>query len=88
MALLFEEVVDDLVAVLAIASVGYVDPVCAFGVVLPDELVEVEVLKDIVEELAATSEVAFDADVSGFALQVLGVRHSAYGFVERWAAEA
>jgi len=44
--LLFQKVVDDLSAVLAVGTIADMHPVGALRIVLPDELVEVAVVHD------------------------------------------
>ena len=74
MYLLFQKTVDDLSAVTAEVWMHerYVYPVVArLGVLLPDELVEVEMLADVVEPPAAFLHVAVYAKVCRLAFQVL-----------------
>ena len=78
--LLFQQVADDVSAVLAVGAVADVHPVGALGVVLPYQLVEVAVLHDPRHPLAALLLVTIYAEVNGLALCVLRVCHTAYGW--------
>ena len=74
MYLLFQKSVYDLPAVAAEVwmDVRYVYPVVArLGIFLPDELVEVEVLTNVVEPPAAFLHVAVDAEVCCLAFRML-----------------
>jgi len=57
-------------------------PICAFGVVLPDELVEVAVGLNPLEPTLAFRLVAIDAEVCCLALHVLTVADAADGSVQ------
>ena len=48
-ALCLQQAVNDLLAVLAVTTIADMHPVGALGVVLPDELVELAVLLDILK---------------------------------------
>ena len=97
---LFEEEVDDLMAVArAVRLAGDVDPVFAMGM-LEDELVVVAVVHDPGEPsvkdvgvgvalvLLAREVVLGDADVGCFAGHVLAVLHSTDGFVQGRTTES
>ena len=81
--------VDDLSAVGRESVETDVYPTAAgLGVLLPDELVELDVGTNPVEPPATLLDVAVDAEVCGLSRQVLAVRDSAHGTVECLAAEA
>ena len=62
-------------------------PVVVVFVVLPDELVVVEVIPDVVEELLSFCDVRY-SDVGGFSFHVLRVSCSSDCVVERWCSES
>ena len=64
------------------------DPVGAAGVVLPDELVEGQMVLDVVEPFLAFLQVPVDAEVCSLAFHVLRVVHAAHLGVEFPATEA
>ena len=84
------QIVDDLSAVRTEVGIDerHMHPVDAALVMLPDELVEWQVVADILEYLSAKRHVALNVDVCRLALQVLGVIHSTNGFVQLLAAVA
>ena len=98
---LFEEEVDDLMAVLAlVGSAGDVDPEFAMGM-LEDELVEVGVVLQEIEPAVGNGHVGMrevvapidirgsgQAYVAGFAGHVLAVLHSTDGFVQGRTTES
>jgi len=82
------KVVDDMLAVLSVGTIGNMYPVGALPVVLPDELVEVAVRLDPLEPPLALLQVAVDTEVCGLTLNVLGVADTAHGLIEARAAVA
>ena len=84
------QVVDDLSAVRTEVGIDerHMHPVGAAFVVLPDELVEGQVVADILEYLSAKRHVALNVDVCRLTLQVLGVIDSTNGLVQLLAAIA
>ena len=74
-ALFLQQIVDHVLAVAPEVGEDKADmhPVGAALVVLPDELVERQVVFDIVEYPLAKLHVAIDTDVNGLSLQVLRV---------------
>ena len=91
MYLLFQQAVYDLSAVAPEIGMheGYVYPVgTRLWVLLPDELVEIEVLADVVEPPAAFLHVSVDAEVCSLSLQVLRVADTTHGLVQSLGAES
>ena len=89
--LLLDEIVDHVLSVLSKIREHERDmhPVGArLRVVLPDELIERQVVFDIVEPSLALLDVATDAEVCRLSLQVLRVIHTAHGLVELLTSEA
>ena len=84
------QVVDDLSAVRTEVGIDERDmhPVGAAFVVLPDELVEWQVIADILKYLLTKRHVALNVDVCRLTLQVLGVIDSTNGLVQLLAAVA
>ena len=76
--LLFQQVADDVSAVLAVGAVAYMHPVGTLRVVLPDELIEVAVVHDPRHPLAALLLVTIYAEVCGLALGMLTARNAAH----------
>ena len=89
-ALFLQEVVYHLVAVLAEVWIyeRHMHPIGALRVVLPDKLVEWQMVADIIEPLAALLDVAIDAEVCRLTLHVLRVVDTADGLVQSFAAES
>ena len=88
--LLLDEIVDHVLSVLAEIGEHERDmhPIRSrLRVVLPDELVEWQVVLDVVEPPLALLDVATDTEVCGLPLQVLRVIHTAHGFVELLTSE-
>ena len=86
-----QQAVDDLLAVLA--EIGeykrYMYPArTGLGILLPDELIEGQVVLDVIEPLAAFLNVAVDAEISGLSFHVLRVVDTTDGFVQGLAAKA
>ena len=83
-SLFLQQIVDDILAVAPEVREyeGDMHPVGAALVVLPDELVEGQVVFDIVKNPLAKLHVAIDTDVNGLTLQVLRIIDSAHGFVQ------
>lgn len=86
--LCLQQVADDLLPVLVVASVADMHPVRASLAVLPDELVEVAMRLNPCEPPAAFRLVAVDAKVCCLAIQVLTVRDSANGLIKARTAIA
>ena len=72
------KVVDDLLSVLAVGTVGDMYPVASLRVVLPDELVKLAVRLDPFEPPLALLQVAVDTQVCRLALDVLTTRNTAH----------
>ena len=77
-----QQIIDDLLAVLAVCTIRYMHPVRTFGVMLPDELVELAMSFDPLKPLATLRHVTVDAEVNGLASHVLTVTHTANGLIE------
>ena len=77
-----QQIIDDLLAVLAVCTIRYMHPVRTFGVMLPDELVELAMSLDPLKPLAALLHIAVDAEVGCLASHVLAVAHTANGIVQ------
>ena len=85
-----QESVDDIPAVLAEVWEDKRDmhPTApGLWILLPDELVERQMVLYILKPLAALLDVSVDAEVCRLAFQVLGVVHAANGFIEFLTAE-
>ena len=88
--LFLQEIVDNLVAVLAEVGEDEADvhPVCAFRIVFPYQLIKRQMVLDIIEPPLALLQIAVDTKVSRLAFQVLAVIHTTNGFIELLTAEA
>ena len=87
-ALTLQQVVDNLLPVLAVGTIADMHPIAPFGVVFHDELVKDDMRLDPIKPPLALQLVAVDAEVGCFAVQVLRVADTADGCVESWATVA
>lgn len=85
--LFFEHVGDYLFSVFSVCFDRDVYPVVVVFVVLPDELVVVEVVTYVREVLVSCRDVG-NADVGSFSFHVLRVACSSDSVVERWCSES
>lgn len=83
-----QQVIDDLLPVLAVGAERDVNPVAPFGVVLHDELVEDDVRLYPIKPPLPFDSVAVDAQVSRFAVHVLAVADTTNCCVELRATVA
>ena len=88
--LLFLQVINHLLSVLSEVGEDERDmhPIGAGLAVLPDKLIERQMVADILKYLLTKRHIALDVDVSGLPLQVLGVIYATDGFVQLLAAVA
>ena len=85
---LLQQVIDDLLSVLAVGAERYMHPVGTLRTMLPDELVKDDVRLDPIKPPLAFDAVAVDAEVGRLAVHVLAVADTANGCVEPRASVA
>lgn len=88
--LLLQQIIDNLRAVLAEIGIdkAHMHPMCAGLVVLPYQLVELQMALDIVKNPFAKGHIALDADVCRLSFQMLRVLYTAHSLVQPFAAVA
>jgi hypothetical protein len=77
-----------LFSVPALSVEGDMHPVSAFDVVLPDELIKIQMVADVGKPPSSLGEVVVYAEVGGLAVHVLAVAHAAYGIIQLYASVA
>ena len=84
----FQQVVDDLLAVLSVGTVADMHPIDACLIVLPNQLVKLAMALDPFKPLLALCLVTIYTEVCCLAFQVLTVIRTAYRRIEGHRAEA
>ena len=88
--LFLQEIIDRLFSVSPVGcwDIRYMNPIGAALIVLPNQLIKLEVGLDVVKPLAAFRQVSVDADVCRLTFRVLRVRDSSDGSVQPITAKS